>query len=89
MLLRYLAGVKRLNEVDGEVVRGSSVNVVRHCEGQVVRTRDEQCLHDVLHQAIVLYSATAFDFKEGSVAVDCRIDSVGVDSIERLTVLSI
>ena len=61
--LRDLTCVESRDQVDGEIVRGSAVNAVRHSERKVVRAWDEERLHDILHEAVVLDCAAALDFQ--------------------------
>jgi hypothetical protein len=61
--LRDLARVEGRDQVDGELVRRSAVNAVRDSEREVVRARDEECLDDILHEAVVLDGAAALDLQ--------------------------
>jgi hypothetical protein len=61
--LRDLTRVEGRDQVDGEIVRRSAVNAVRDSERKVVRTWDEERLHDIFHEAVVLDGAAALDFQ--------------------------
>ena len=61
--LRDLTRVEGRDQVDGEIVRRSAVNDVRDSERKVVRAWDEERLHDIFHEAVVLDGAAALDFQ--------------------------
>ena len=89
MPLRDLTRVKGRDQIDGEIVRRSAVNAVRDSERKVMRAWDEERLHDIFHEAVVLDGAAALDFQQGPVAVIAGVDRVRVDAVERLSVLAI
>jgi hypothetical protein len=60
--LRDLTRVEGRDQVDGEIVRRSAVNAVRDSERKVLRAWDQKRLDDILHEAVVLDGAAAFNF---------------------------
>jgi hypothetical protein len=61
--LRDLTRVEGRDQVDGESVRRPAVNAVRDSEREVLRAWDQKRLDDILHEAVVLDGAAAFDFQ--------------------------